>query len=94
MPEVVETKETRAKKPVPAIRDEKGILRKLKGLDFPTSRAGKTAFHEYQIERHKEAILDIQTADDPKKKLERKLKKHEAMLVALRKEAAEQGITV
>lgn len=92
MAAVAEAVETKVKKEVPALRDEGGVLRKLKGSDFPTSKAGKVAKHEYQIERHKEAIVDINTADDPKKKLARKYSKMLVALKAMQELAVEQGV--
>jgi len=60
---------------MPVILDAEGQLKKLKGSDFPKSKAGKMAFCDYNITKWTMKRKNIETGMDPAAKAKKRREK-------------------
>ena len=83
--------ERRKNMAIPEFKDSDGELKKLKGNDFPTTREGRLAWCDYNIERWnlKKLAEDVKT--DPKAKMKKRREKLMKMLADLDESLDEEG---
>lgn len=62
-------------KPLPKFKDSEGQLKKLKGSDFPKSKAGKMAFCDYNILKWEIKKVAIEKGMDPAAKAKKRREK-------------------
>lgn len=68
---------------IPAFRDKKEVLVKLKKSDFPRSKKGKVAFCDYMIEVYKERKIAAQNHSGEREKIEKRITLAKKKLAAL-----------
>lgn len=86
--ELEDEEEHEAVTEVPEFYDEDGVLKRLKGSDFPKSTEGRMAHCDYQIEVIKAKKAKIAERDDPQAKLKRKLERYKKLISDLEDELA------
>jgi len=65
---------------IPVFVDADGYLRKLRGADFPKSKAGKMAFCDYNVKKWEMKKVKVESGMDP---LAKKKKRREKLLAKL-----------